>query len=85
VTAEQVRTWCGNPDTQITVQPVLDLADHIHVNAYQASSRLKLQTFLRDQVCAFPYVRREALVERVEVRDLRRRVHRSGPVKLRAA
>jgi hypothetical protein len=60
VTAEQVRTWCGNPDTQITVQPVLDLADHIHVNAYQASSRLKLQTFLRDHVCAFPYCYRPA-------------------------
>jgi hypothetical protein len=39
---------------------VLDLAEHIHVNAYQASSRLKLQTFLRDHVCAFPYVYRPA-------------------------
>jgi hypothetical protein len=60
VTAEQVRTWCGNPDTTVTVQPVLDLAEHIHVNAYQASSRLKLQTFLRDHVCAFPYCYRPA-------------------------
>ena len=46
VTAEQVRRWCGNPDTHVTVQPVLDLAEHIHVNSYQASSRLKLQTYL---------------------------------------
>jgi hypothetical protein len=60
VTAEQVRTWCGNPDTTVMVQPVLDLAEHIHVNAYQASSRLKLQTFLRDHVCAFPYCYRPA-------------------------
>jgi hypothetical protein len=60
ITAEQVRTWCGNPDTTVTVQPVIDLAEHIHVNAYQASSRLKLQTFLRDHVCAFPYCYRPA-------------------------
>ena len=60
VTAEQVRTWCANPDTTVTVQPVLDLAEHLHVNAYQASSRLKLQTYLRDLVCAFPYCYRPA-------------------------
>jgi hypothetical protein len=60
VTAEQVRLWCGQPDTQITVQPVLDLAEHIHVNSYQASARLKLQTQLRDLTCAFPYCYRPA-------------------------
>jgi hypothetical protein len=60
VTAEQVRHWCANPDTQITVQPVIDLADHIHVNSYQASARLKLQTYLRDVVCAFPFCYRPA-------------------------
>ena len=60
VTAEQVRTWCGNPDTQITVQPVLDLADHLHVGSYEASARLKLQTQLRDLICAFPFCLRPA-------------------------
>ncbi|HEY1135147.1 MAG TPA: DUF222 domain-containing protein [Nocardioides sp.] len=25
VTAEQVRAWCGSPDTQVTVKPVIDL------------------------------------------------------------
>jgi hypothetical protein len=25
VTAEQVRTWCGHPDAQVVVKPVLDL------------------------------------------------------------
>src|SRR4051794_18200385 len=33
VTAEQVRLWCANPDTVVTVQPVLDLAEHLHVNS----------------------------------------------------
>ena len=60
VTAEQVRAWCGNPDTQVTVQPVLDLADHLHVDSYEASARLKLQTQLRDRTCVFPFCLRPA-------------------------
>jgi hypothetical protein len=60
VTAEQVRTWCANPDARITVQPVLDLAEHIHVNAYEAPDRLKAQTRLRDHTCVFPFCPRPA-------------------------
>ena len=60
VTAEQVREWCANPDTQISVQPVLDLAEHLHVGSYEASARLKLQTQLRDLVCAFAFCFRPA-------------------------
>ena len=60
ITAAQVRDWCGQPDTQITVQPVLDLAEHLHVNAYQASARLKLQTQLRDGTCVFAFCFRPA-------------------------
>ncbi len=60
VTAEQVREWCGHPDAQITVQPVLDLAEHLHVTAYEASARLKAQTQPRDLVCAFPFCFRPA-------------------------
>ena len=60
VTAEQVREWCGNPEAQITVQPVLDLADHLHVGSYEASARLRLQTQLRDHTCAFPFCFRPA-------------------------
>ena len=60
ITAEQVRAWCGNPDTQVTVKPVLDLEGHIHVNCYEASDRLKAQTELRDVTCAHPYCNRPA-------------------------
>ena len=60
VTAAQVREWCGQPDTDITVQPVIDLAEHIHVGSYQASARLKLQTQLRDGTCAFAFCFRPA-------------------------
>ncbi len=60
VTAEQVREWCAQPDVNITVQPVLDLAEHLHVTAYEASARLKLQTQLRDLICAHPFCFRPA-------------------------
>ncbi len=60
ITAEQVREWCAAPDAQITVQPVLDLAEHIHVGSYQASARLKLQTQLRDGTCVFAFCFRPA-------------------------
>ena len=60
VTAEQVRQWCANPDTSVTVQPVLDLAEHLHVGSYEASTRLKLQTQLRDVICAFAFCFRPA-------------------------
>ena len=60
ITAAQVREWCAQPDTQITVQPVLDLAEHIHVGSYQASARLKLQTQLRDGTCVFAFCFRPA-------------------------
>ena len=33
VTADQVRTWCGNPDAQVVVKPVIDLAEHLHVDS----------------------------------------------------
>src|SRR6187549_136674 len=46
VHAEQIRQWCGNPDAQITVQPVLDLDEHLDVEAYEIAGRLKEQTIL---------------------------------------
>ena len=60
ITAAQVREWCAAPDAQITVQPVLDLAEHIHVGSYEASARLKLQTQLRDGTCVFAFCFRPA-------------------------
>ena len=33
VDADQVRAWCGHPGATVTVKPVVDLTDHIHVDA----------------------------------------------------
>ena len=43
VDAEQVRTWCGRPDVQVTVRPVIDLTEHLHVNQYEVPDRLAAQ------------------------------------------
>ena len=54
------RSGAATPTAQVTVQPVLDLAEHIHVGSYEACARLKLQTQLRDHTCAFAFCFRPA-------------------------
>ncbi len=55
VHAEQIRQWCGNPDAEITVQPVIDLNEHIDVEAYEIRGRLREQTILTHPTCVFPW------------------------------
>ncbi len=55
ISAEQIREWCGNPNAHITVKPVVDLNNHIHVEAYEAPDRLKEQNGLVDVHCVFPH------------------------------
>ena len=47
VTADQVRVWCAAPDARVTVRPVVDLAERIRVDAYQAPDRLAEQIRVR--------------------------------------
>lgn len=60
ITTEQIRTWCGHPQTHLTVKPVLDLADHVHVEAYEVPDRIKEHLALRDPTCVFPWCTRPA-------------------------
>jgi hypothetical protein len=60
VTAEQVRDWCGNPDTQVVINPVIDLAEQIHVASYEIPNRMHEQARLRDATCVFPFCERPA-------------------------
>jgi hypothetical protein len=60
VSAEQVRAWCANPGAQVVVKPVIDLDDHVHLDAYEVSDRLREHTVLRDTACVFPWCTRPA-------------------------
>ena len=60
VTAEQIRLWCGHPDAQVVVKPVIDLADHVHVDAYEVPDRIAEPVALRDHTCVFPWCTRPA-------------------------
>ena len=60
LTADQVRTWCANPDTEVIVKPVIDLNEHIHVEGYEVPDRLREQVTLRDHDCVFPWCTRSA-------------------------
>ncbi|MQW74733.1 DUF222 domain-containing protein [Nocardioides sp. dk4132] len=60
VSTEQVRDWCANPETQVTIKPVIDLDAHHHTDAYAIPDRLVDQTRLTQPVCAFPWCERPA-------------------------
>jgi len=60
VDADQVRAWCGRPDVQVTVRPVIDLTEHLHVNQYEVPDRLAAQAAERDLACVFPWCTRPA-------------------------
>ncbi len=62
ISVEQIREWCGNADAKVTVKPVVDLAEHIHVEAYEAPDRLKDQNALVDMHCVFPHCTKPASV-----------------------
>ena len=42
------------------MHPVIDLADHIHTEAYEVPDRLATQARLRDHTCVFPHCTRRA-------------------------
>ena len=60
VTVEQVRDWLHTPLTQVIIKPVIDLADHLHVDQYEVPDRLATQAAERDLTCVFPWCTRPA-------------------------
>ena len=55
---QQVRDWCGRTDTHVTVQPVIDLADHTRSDAYEVPDRLRARNDLLHPRCVFPWCTR---------------------------
>src|SRR5699024_117718 len=59
-----VRSWFTRPSrapgVKVIFRPVMDLADHQHVDDYQVPERLKEHAGLRDGTCVFPWCHRAA-------------------------
>ena len=60
ISVEQVRSWCTNPATQVVVKPVIDLAEHHHVDGYEVPARIAEQAALINSSCVFPWCTRSA-------------------------
>ena len=60
VTPETIRDWVGRPDLKVVVQPVVDLAEHVSVEAYEVPDRVAEPAVLRDVSCVFPWCTRPA-------------------------
>ncbi len=57
---QTIRDWCGRTDTHLTVLPVIDLADHVQVGAYEIPDRLRTRVRLLHPHCVFPFCTRAA-------------------------
>lgn len=60
VNAEQIRLWCADPSRALTVRPVIDLADHHHVERYEVPAAIREQVNQIDLTCVFPHCSRPA-------------------------
>jgi hypothetical protein len=60
VTVDQVRSWCGRPDTQVVVKPVIDLNACTWSDTDQVPDRIAEHATLRDRTCVFPWCTRPA-------------------------
>jgi hypothetical protein len=60
LTADTIRDWCGRPETQVVVKPVIDLNERLATGAYEVPDRFAEQVALRDVTCVFPYCSRSA-------------------------
>jgi hypothetical protein len=60
ITAAQVRAWCGHPDTQVVVKPVIDLDTCVASDTDQVPVRIAEHVALRDQTCIYPWCTRPA-------------------------
>jgi hypothetical protein len=60
VLLEQVRSWCADSRTEVTIKPVVDLNVQLTAQGYEIPARIREQIQLRDRTCVFPGCTRPA-------------------------
>jgi hypothetical protein len=57
---DQIRSWCADSRTKVTIKPVIDLNAQLTAQGYDIPDRLREQVQLRDRTCVFPRCTRPA-------------------------
>jgi hypothetical protein len=60
VLLEQIKDWCADSRTTVTIKPVIDLNADLATPAYEVPDRIREQVILRDRTCVFPWCTRPA-------------------------
>ncbi|GAA5115019.1 hypothetical protein GCM10023339_21340 [Alloalcanivorax gelatiniphagus] len=60
VLLDQVRNWCADTRTKVTIKPVIDLNTTLSAPGYDVPDRIREQVILRDRTCVFPWCMRPA-------------------------
>jgi hypothetical protein len=54
ITVEQLADWCHHAGTKVSIRPVLDLSENLHVDRYAPTPRMREQVILTCPTCVFP-------------------------------
>jgi hypothetical protein len=57
---DQIRSWCADSRTKVTVKPVIDLNANLTAQGYKVPADIREQVQLRDRTCVFPRCTRPA-------------------------
>ena len=60
VLLDQVKAWCGDTRTKVTIKPVIDLNAELSAPGYDIPDRIREQVVLRDRTCVHPWCTRPA-------------------------
>jgi hypothetical protein len=60
VLLDQIRSWCADSRTKVTIKPVIDLNVQLTAQGYDIPDRIREQVQLRDRTCVFPRCTRPA-------------------------
>ncbi|MDZ5663577.1 HNH endonuclease signature motif containing protein [Nocardioides sp. S-58] len=60
VLLEQVKGWCRDSRTTVTIKPVINLSTELTSPSYDIPDRIREQVILRDRTCVFPWCTRPA-------------------------